>query len=65
MEELLAELLTSVPVEGKIYKDILESVPYEKRRFLTGALKIGKSRGVLRQDIKLVDGVVVHTYYKV
>ena len=65
MEALLTELLASIPAEGKLYKDVLESVPFEQRRFLPGALKIGKARGVLRQDVKLVDGVVVHTYYKV
>lgn len=65
MEALLDELLPTIPVEGKKYKDIVESVPFEKRRLLVGALKIGKSRGVLRQDVTLVDGVIVHNYYRV
>lgn len=63
MQAVLAQLDTAGG--SATYPAILEATPFEKRRHLFNALKTLRKSGQVTQDVKLVDGAIVHTYYKV
>lgn len=64
MDELIHECVSLVTANGGSlnYRDLLAAIPPEKRGNLPRSLKQARASGLLTQEVKLVDGVVVHTY---
>lgn len=64
MNELIDACVTLVQNSGgnMVYRDLLAATPNENRKALPKALKEARARGLLSQEVKLVEGEVVHTY---
>lgn len=67
MDQLITDVVALVSGAGgsMLYPDLLAQVEPERRAILPMALKNARKANLLTQDVKLVDGVIVHTYYKV
>jgi len=67
MSEISDKLVTMVTNAGNsmTYPALYAAVAVEERRLLPNALKEAKKAGLLTEEVKLVDGVVIHTLIKV
>jgi len=67
MDELVQELMNLVNgANGTMtHATLLAAWPADKRGALPKAIKTARQLNLLTQEVKLVDGAIVHTYKKV
>jgi hypothetical protein len=66
MSETAQFILEFVVAAGGIttYPEVYEATPYEKRRLLPNAKKELKAQGLLKENVEMQNGAVVHQLIK-
>lgn len=66
MNELINDVVATLTANGgeMSYRDLLDTVPFEKRSLLTRSLKMARQQGILTPVVewKPEQGGIVHTY---
>jgi hypothetical protein len=65
MDELIQSIAAAVSAapDGLVYKTLHANTAPEKRPMLPNALKTLKARNELHEQVRVVDGVVLHTLH--